>query len=535
MHPSNRWWWCAVVSLAAVLCVALPGVRSAQAQIPIPSVPWDTSDVSIPAEDDADVEYVLPFTFPFFGRDIVKINVNTNGLIELLEAGESCSECDDYGTHDDGDHVADNIDAIFAANDDLDTGVVIHGFSNRVEITWVGTTNNDYDFTGQQLAFKVILFDDGRVEWRFFDMDYSTYNYDLFSGLYDEVGDTEYEVPGGSTSFNAEGVDKRFRFDPAGPSISEIAWDARDVSIPAQDDSDVEYDLPFTFPFFGRDIVKINVNTNGLIELLEAGESCSECGDYGTHDDGDHVTNNIDAIFAADDDLDTGVVIDGSSDRVQIIWLGTTHDDDFDYEEMAFSVTLFDDGRVEWRFFDMNYGTYEYDLFSGLYDEVADVEYEVQGGSTSFSGEGVNEAFAFVDSDADGVPDELDNCPDDANADQSDDDGDGVGDVCDNCPADANPGQADDDGDGVGNACDNCRDVANPNQADADGDGVGDVCDNCPADANPDQADADADGIGDVCEAPPGCCGAAGPVTPVGLAAGMLLLSRYGRSRRRPE
>ncbi|HEV7730681.1 MAG TPA: hypothetical protein VGR62_00900 [Candidatus Binatia bacterium] len=38
---------------------------------------------------------------------------------------------------------------------------------------------------------------------------------------------------------------------------------------------------------------------------------------------------------------------------------------------------------------------------------------------------------ASPDSDADGVPDHLDNCPDTAPADQTDTDGDGVGDVCD--------------------------------------------------------------------------------------------------------
>jgi hypothetical protein len=58
----------------------------------------------------------------------------------------------------------------------------------------------------------------------------------------------------------------------------------------------------------------------------------------------------------------------------------------------------------------------------------------------------------------------------------------------------------DSDGDGVPNAIDNCPNTPNPNQADADGDGRGDVCDNCPTISNPGQQDSDNDGIGDACE-----------------------------------
>jgi len=41
------------------------------------------------------------------------------------------------------------------------------------------------------------------------------------------------------------------------------------------------------------------------------------------------------------------------------------------------------------------------------------------------------------DSDRDGVPAPMDNCPNDVNPDQADADGDGVGDACDNCPGDS--------------------------------------------------------------------------------------------------
>ena len=72
-----------------------------------------------------------------------------------------------------------------------------------------------------------------------------------------------------------------------------------------------------------------------------------------------------------------------------------------------------------------------------------------------------------ADTDSDGVPDDIDNCVDTANADQADLDGDGMGDVCDD----------DMDGDGVLNVDDNCPETANADQADADGDGIGDLCD----------------------------------------------------------
>jgi hypothetical protein len=58
-----------------------------------------------------------------------------------------------------------------------------------------------------------------------------------------------------------------------------------------------------------------------------------------------------------------------------------------------------------------------------------------------------------ADRDGDGTPDNRDNCPLLANADQADRDADGVGDVCDNCPDVPNPDQQDTNGDGVGDAC----------------------------------------------------------------------------------
>ncbi|GAB5451356.1 MAG: hypothetical protein Hals2KO_16840 [Halioglobus sp.] len=59
-----------------------------------------------------------------------------------------------------------------------------------------------------------------------------------------------------------------------------------------------------------------------------------------------------------------------------------------------------------------------------------------------------------TDTDGDEIPDAEDNCPLDANPDQSDVEGDNVGDVCDNCPGLPNEDQLDNDEDGIGNVCD---------------------------------------------------------------------------------
>ncbi len=98
------------------------------------------------------------------------------------------------------------------------------------------------------------------------------------------------------------------------------------------------------------------------------------------------------------------------------------------------------------------------------------------------------------DRDRDGICDDVDNCPDRYNFDQSDIDFDTVGDVCDNCPRRYNPDQIDSHRppNGRGDACDPVTDT--------DGDHVRDEDDNCPTTYNPDQEDADQDDIGDACD-----------------------------------
>jgi len=59
-----------------------------------------------------------------------------------------------------------------------------------------------------------------------------------------------------------------------------------------------------------------------------------------------------------------------------------------------------------------------------------------------------------TDGDADGVQDNIDNCPTIKNPDQKDSDSDKVGDLCDNCPAIYNSNQTDTNKNGCGDACD---------------------------------------------------------------------------------
>ncbi len=115
-------------------------------------------------------------------------------------------------------------------------------------------------------------------------------------------------------------------------------------------------------------------------------------------------------------------------------------------------------------------------------------------GCTEFQRDTDNDGVvdALDDSDHDGVNDHLDAFP--LNPyETADTDLDTIGDNADNCIADVNTDQADIDSDGIGDICD----------PDNDNDGVVNLEDNCPTDANKQQKDSDEDGIGNACDTSP--------------------------------
>lgn len=116
-------------------------------------------------------------------------------------------------------------------------------------------------------------------------------------------------------------------------------------------------------------------------------------------------------------------------------------------------------------------------------------------GAPGSNGQGVVYRFQLgtsfsTDCNVNHVPDECD----------PDTDADGIPDDCDNCINVPNPDQANRDADLLGDACDNCPDHANPDQADCDGDGVGDACVLATCADNPDCMDCNLNDVPDLCD-----------------------------------
>jgi hypothetical protein len=202
------------LSLLVIVFLVITSVVNATTYTNIPEVPaqWETvnslsASTVIDEESVNDYEdhiiqggdlhftYELPFTFPFMGRDIVNITVNTNGLIELLESGETCRFwCGFWSTHSHGEHI-NRMDAIFASNDDLEMEgssdyLGVFNLGDKIVVEWKGTTFNDT----LPIHFQVVLHQDGNVLWSFKTMDWNRFDGDMFTGAYAREEDVEFEA-----------------------------------------------------------------------------------------------------------------------------------------------------------------------------------------------------------------------------------------------------------------------------------------------------------------------------------------------------
>jgi len=176
--------------------------------------------------DDSYRVYQLPFTFPFHGRSITAVSVNSDGLLELLESGEQPRLFYESGSHQAGDFPGS--DVVFAMNDDLETDdgslkVLNHG--DHVVYDFSGSTYENGNSQNYPLEFQVILYQDGRIRWNFIADGVDTYDEDLYSGLYANEEATDTPVGPGTAVGNASAFNtKSYEYDPATGKISSVPY-----------------------------------------------------------------------------------------------------------------------------------------------------------------------------------------------------------------------------------------------------------------------------------------------------------------------
>ncbi len=176
--------------------------------------------------DDASYTFVLPFNFPFFGRTITTISMKVDGLVELLESGESPYPTNGAGTHFTAEYV-DHMDAVFIANDDLDLRqgyMRLYNGGTYLIMEWYGATYaDDGDVSAHPLHFQLIFDRNGTITWNFREREVSQHDYDLYTGAYDNGG-TATEA---FASLFAIQIPSAYEFNPETHAITSVAYNWR--------------------------------------------------------------------------------------------------------------------------------------------------------------------------------------------------------------------------------------------------------------------------------------------------------------------
>lgn len=174
--------------------------------------------------DTGTVRYDLPFVFPFFGRDIVRICAHPYGQIDLMEADDACDP--NYSlNHNNRDYFGRGLDFIWVQSGDLDLSfgyLKVFDRGSHVLIEWLGSTWGDHDdFSNHKVHHQALIYPDGTIVWNLKQMDWSTPPGGMFTGLY--AADENREIAIGSI-INTQ---SSYAFNPGTQEASQVAftWD----------------------------------------------------------------------------------------------------------------------------------------------------------------------------------------------------------------------------------------------------------------------------------------------------------------------
>ena len=199
-----------VILNSSTAAVRIEGTRNLTTfEIPRVSYEWiDTSsltpDMTITGYN-AGRTYQLPFTFPFFGRNITKMYVTTNGVIELLNSSQTPLTAW-YDNHLNKFYMG-RLDAIFALSEyylAFGGGYInIYNLSDKVVVDYyVGTYPDWYRYylltgsayyrvTDRYLRLQVVIYEDGRIRWNLKEIMPFAHYADLWLGVYSKNANTE--------------------------------------------------------------------------------------------------------------------------------------------------------------------------------------------------------------------------------------------------------------------------------------------------------------------------------------------------------